>query len=903
MHSRQSPLYRLLDKDYYESFDAYVSRKAEFHDPISSGMPANWHIRRRGIWFHCGSPQNIIPMQGWKIHISATPDNANEILSRVTSILFSRGDTDFKFALDMSVLFLLNSKNWSRGGSGKFITIYPQDNEHFLDLIEQLYLATKDLHGPYILSDHRYKDSRVVFYRYGGMRPYEVVNVQGERMSFLLGPDGSHFPDERQPYPVTPPWASRVFPMEEPQSQSEDAYCLGQGRYEVEDVLSFSNAGGVYMALDRRTGKKVVVKEARPCVNPTANGYDAIQLLKKEFRLLAMVEHAGIAPKPIELFEEWEHWFLVEELIEGLPLASHSAEHNILTRTRPTREDFGRWQETFLSLCAKLFAVLDALHRHNIVFADLSTNNVIVEAATTQLKLIDFEGAHEVNVDLPCPLYTPGFVSQNRLAGCSAAFEDDYYAAGAVLMSYLFPITGFFHLNPSAKREMMTAIQQDARLPQTVPQMILALMDPDPARRPGPAGISAVLESCSTVELPQRQSEKPICDYRSTVEGIVMHINDVATYARQDRLFPTDQKLFVTNPLSLAWGAAGVGYALQTVTGHRQQDVSDWILRHKITPELYAPGLYAGMSGIGWSLLEMGRPNEAEEIFQRTFNHKLLDQSADIFHGTAGWGMTCLRFFYETGNQLYLDKAILAGKQLVKTGHRSQDLCHWSGSGAAPVGFAHGASGIAAFLLYLHLATGEEEFLATGQSGLEFDLSHAVTTKDDGLSWRRAVQGNSPLYPYWEVGSAGVGISVLRYWRLLGGDRYRSILEKILVDTDRKYAVFPGRFMGLAGLGDFLLDVHEVTSEARFLQAACKVAEGAMRFRVERRGIAFPGDSVSRLSCSYGNGSAGIAVFLNRLLGQKGNDFMLDCLFGDYEIGSHASRATKLNTVMAPGAD
>ena len=46
----------------------------------------------------------------------------------------------------------------------------------------------------------------------------------------------------------------------------------------------------------------------------------------------------------------------------------------------------------------------------------------------------------------------------------------------------------------------------------------------------------------------------------------------------------------------------------------------------------------------------------------------------------------------------------------------------------------------------------------------------------------------------------------------------------------------------------------------------------------EKRGIAFPGDSLSRLSCDYGTGSAGVALFLNRLLGRQKSDFMLDPL-------------------------
>src|SRR5205809_1555495 len=47
--------------------------------------------------------------------------------------------------------------------------------------------------------------------------------------------------------------------------------------------------------------------------------------------------------------------------------------------------------------------------------------------------------------------------------------------------------------------------------------------------------------------------------------------------------------------------------------------IVDWILRHKITPQTYTPGLYVGTSGIALSLLEMGAVKEAEELFQQTF--------------------------------------------------------------------------------------------------------------------------------------------------------------------------------------------------------------------------------------------------------------------------------------------
>jgi hypothetical protein len=135
-----------------------------------------------------------------------------------------------------------------------------------------------------------------------------------------------------------------------------------------------------------------------------------------------------------------------------------------------------------------------------------------------------------------------------------------------------------------------------------------------------------------------------------------------------------------------------------------------------------------------------------------------------------------------------------------------------------------------------------------------------------------------PLYPYWRFGSAGVGSAVLRFYKVLGDEKYGSMLARIFIDTDRKYAVFPGRFMGLVGLGDFLMDMYDFTGEHQYLASARRVGEGLMQLKVERSGIAFPGDWISRLCCDYGTGSAGVALFFSRLAGRRKSDFMLDRL-------------------------
>ena len=254
--------------------------------------------------------------------------------------------------------------------------------------------------------------------------------------------------------------------------------------------------------------------------------------------------------------------------------------------------------------------------------------------------------------------------------------------------------------------------------------------------------------------------------------------------------------------------------------------------------------------------------------------------------------MASLRFWLETAETNYLQAAERAGNHLVSRAEEDERGLHWGQREDAPLGFAHGSSGIALFLLYLYLATRNERFLSAGKLALDFDLSFGIENKDGGLTWPRFAGSRSPVYPYWQYGSAGIGIAVARYYRLLKDTRYMEILEKIYIDADRKYSVSAGKFTGLAGLGDFLLDMHDLTAQPRFLASAETLAEGVMNFRVEREGIAFPGSTLSRLSTDLGTGSAGVALFLNRLAGRQKCDFLLDSLFAlDVRVSSDHNQA------------
>ncbi len=881
----------LADPEFFESIDYYQPREDEFLDLVRKMVPSDRQFgRANGVWFGCFAPEGKgkpLPLQGWKIHVSSAISSAKDVLKAVVPILTSH-DVGFKFALDLSVLASMNGKRWVRQGAGKFITIYPLDQDQFMCLIEELHQATMHFEGPYILSDRRYKDSKVIFYRYGGISTYTVLNVRGEKTPMLISPSGEDVPDRRRPYFYVPDWTKDPLEVTSHTDSQEQAspsgILLKDGRYLVKAVLSFSNSGGVYVAEDMETGQEVVIKEARPFVDAIE---DTISLLKKEYRILSKIAHLKIAPQPLDFFQDWEHFFLVQEFIKGSSLSSYSARNNVTLVLQPTLEDTKTFYGNFRTIFLQLAEIIKTLHECGIVFSDLSPSNLILMPETLQLKIIDFEGAYEIGVDNPGQLYTPGFAA-DQMFGRTSTFESDYFSLGAIMHFFLSPVNQMFLIHPRARYTFLENVTRDIGFPRSICELATALIDKVAEKRPAPPEVIEVLLRDYEVGAPHFATDGPEADpiYRSYVKGITEYILAVATYDRKDRLFPSDGAIFRTNPLSIAYGACGVAYAINRIEQKVPEEVVDWILARNKHRTLYPPGLYIGLAGIAWAMLELGLYEESQKVLLSTYDHPLLHDSFDVYYGIAGWGLANLRFFMEFQDEIYLQKAKEAGNYLLENLAEDTRGCYWSSDENIPLGYAHGASGVSLFLLYLYLASGNERFIDIGIKALDFDINNATPyQKEDGVSWKRLADQGNIVYPYWIFGSAGVGMAMLRYYRLLGEETYKDILEKIYIETNKKYTVFPGFFKGLAGLGEFLLDLYQFKNASRYLDGAYKVATGLSLFKIERKqGLAFPGETLRRISCDYGTGSAGIGHFLHRLThSEEASGFNLDRLFVNAE--------------------
>ncbi len=886
MRTRHHVLHLMTNREWFESANAYVPDETYYMAPVRALLPRDWSARHEGVWFHCMPLDAAMPVQGWKIHVSGTTHSAAGLLAAVVPVLVENG-VPFKCAADRILLSLINSKRWSRGGSGKFFTVYPRDTDQFAALLPKLDAVTKGFAGPYILSDRRYRDSGVVFYRYGTLQAQTALAVDGTRVSVFINADGTLATEERGPLFRLPPGVEDPITGESPiTAPAGGAPLLRDGRYRIDAPLAFSNSGGVYLATDTTTGATVVLKEARPYTNWLSRDDDATALLRKEQRILALLAHSGYTAKPVELFTEWEHTFVAQEHVAGVSLAALGATRSVLLRTRPARGDVDAFLDLTRRVFTSLLHALEAIHVANVVFGDLSPSNVLWREDAACVALIDFEGACEIGVDRPANLTTPGFDAPGTGPATEADVADDWYAYGALLCAFLMPITPFFALAPDRVGALVERLCAASRLPPEIAALIRALLHPERERRAGPVQIAQALRSLERMPSPPVEQfvPKPLDQFvpeplaADLRERLTAYILANADPQRSDRLYPADFRVFDTNPLSVGYGAAGVIGALHRSGITPPAEHVAWLLRTPVTPQRYPPGLMLGSSGIAWTLLELGAHDDARRTLACGEDHPLRDRAPGLAYGKAGWALANLAFFLALHDERYLAEARRCGDELVREANEDERGLSWAYDGDVHYGLYHGASGVALLLTYLALATNDERYLGAARDALRFDLAHAQPIENGrGVSWPYRAGFPGVLLPYWSYGSAGIGAALLRLVHLGGADDLAPWLERIFVDTDRAWSVTPGMANGLAGIATFLVDAHAFTGEARYRDAALRALDGILAYRVARgEGIALPGDYSGRIACDYATGSAGVLSLADRIVRGRGADFFLD---------------------------
>lgn len=881
-------LFTSVHGKFYEPINNYKTNGQDFFAIVKKFLPGDWQANRSGIWYYVAPPNHLLPAQGFKIHVSTKPANAELTIERVAPLCVS-GSISFKVLLDHFILSYTLTKNYMRGAAGKFITIYPLELEQFKEFIALVHEHTKDLDGPYILSDRRYKNSKVVFYRYGGFQRMEVTNAYGEKMPAIKKSDGTMVPDLREAFFQLPEGVQDPFGEEHSSSGDAEAAdpnnIVLNSRYKVLRSFGFSNGGGVYEAKDLMLDQEVIIKEARPHIGTSKEKpIDAVQLLKKEYSIYRRLQSTGYVPKAIDYFNEWEHHYLVQEKVVGTPLSILRAEEpfNALLKTDYTAEDLATFVRKVLHIASELLTALEKFHQHGIIIGDFAPQNVLYNVDEKKLKIIDFEGAYDLrNGAEYVPLGTWGFVKAWRKKLSRA---DDYYALGVILLSVLLTVQSFFVLVPSSKKRFLDHLVKYKGLPRKLADLILTLTGEkrmafadQNGKRDAEKELDCRIKRARTLidEIDREVESIHVPEYKPrrysntflerVVKGIARYILASADYQRKDRLCPADYRVFSTNPLNISYGALGTTLFLRQIYNELPEKFIKWLRQWEPTNVESTPSLYVGSSGIAWAFYLLGMNDKAQSFLKHALESSSLKESIDMFYGTAGVGLTSVYFYSQTRDKKFLEKAIECASIVKEISKEDETGRYWEHvDGAIYYGFAHGSTGVAFFLLKLYEYTREPEHLVLAKAFLDYDLKHAA---DEGhqLVWSYSNK-EATRSPYWRYGSSGIGSVLIRFYKILGDEEYKKLAYKTAKFVEKKISIFPGFFIGLTSFGEFFLDMYWVTKDFQFLKEAHAIARRILLFQIrEQGGIAFPGEELVRISTDYGTGSAGIGLFLNRL--------------------------------------
>ncbi len=460
----------------------YSPRELDPAEPIQAVVAeqlASWPNHRLKLdqsWINIAAPASQIPEQGWKLHVSATPLSAPEVLRRVLPLLLEAG-VEFKAAQTTRQLGLLNEgQPGTRSQVGKFITVYPRDDEQAVALARALDAATFGLDGPTIPSDRAVRPGSLVHYRYGGFRQRTAISPVGVVMAMLVDPNNRLVPDKREPWFSAPEWATDPFEQAGLTVRAQPQPGPIGTRYRVRRALQQSGKGGVYLADDRSVdpARPVVIKEGRRAVTTDRSGRDARARIDHEHALLQRLSPAPYVPAVYDHFEQEGNHFLVLELLQGQSLRSWLGPRGLRGEQLSSAE--------IGDLAHKLFAIVEWAHAAGVVLRDFNPNNIMRDDAG-RLRLIDLEISHASTDPLPAFYgWTRAFArTQARHPESLPVPADDYFSLGATLF---FIATLANPVLADDGRERQTRLsdlldQLRPDLPAPLRQVILALLATD----------------------------------------------------------------------------------------------------------------------------------------------------------------------------------------------------------------------------------------------------------------------------------------------------------------------------------------------------------------------------------------------------------------------------------------
>ena len=200
---------------------------------------------------------------------------------------------------------------------------------------------------------------------------------------------------------------------------------LHDNKVELDDLVSYGEIGKgsystVYIVKSIKNNFFYALKQVRKSAVIVDNLFDNLLMEKK---VLLQVDHPFIT-KLVKTLKDKRAVYFLEELVEGKELFDVLREIGLLDH------DLTRFY------AATMFAAVDYLHSHNIIYRDIKPENIMV-LANGYIKLIDFGTVKMIDGRTATVIGTPHYTAPEVILGEGYSFSVDYWSIGICMFEFI----------------------------------------------------------------------------------------------------------------------------------------------------------------------------------------------------------------------------------------------------------------------------------------------------------------------------------------------------------------------------------------------------------------------------------------------------------------------------------
>lgn len=273
------------------------------------------------------------------------------------------------------------------------------------------------------------------------------------------------------------------------------------GEYEVESILGKGAMGMVYLARDRRIGRRVALKtvQVQQQFEDESEANEFYQRLQREAELCGAMQHPNIVTLYEPGYENNVISYLATEWVEGESLRER------LKRTKPLP------LEDALRISEDILRGLAYAHAKGVVHRDIKPANILL-STEGQAKIADFGIARPIDSTLTVAgsmLGTPNYMSPEQVKCASVTQRSDLFSAGVVMYEMITGIKPFSA--PDVSSILRNVVEKDPKpaneaaegIPPDLGRLIARLLQKDPeARFPTAAEALGELQRIRTTSAP-----------------------------------------------------------------------------------------------------------------------------------------------------------------------------------------------------------------------------------------------------------------------------------------------------------------------------------------------------------------------------------------------------------------